>query len=244
MDIMPSYVTHGSLQGQWSRMHYAKKDCPLFYGYEPIIALMNTSAPTLIKIIQIAKEYRDLADFACCVLSDTLSEQRYRAGCITEYDREQGVRAPFVQPSILGPVPKIMYFEKTRRKDGAEGGQEGTVQGEWVASRYSWHDTPNLYLILDVKPGCSKHECARARERIMRRTSENWISQHIDSKGFLAKFCPMPKYEMVENVLSLREWRAFWVSVASNKVPYIPGLEPVGGMGYQFPSLLNGNGGA
>ena len=45
----------------------------------------------------------------------------------------------------------------------------------------------------------------------------------------------MPDYEMKHNTLNLRERRAFWVSVAFDKVPYVPGLEAVGGMGYHYP---------
>ena len=141
-----------------------------------------------------------------------------------------------------------MSFVKTQGEDGAmsaaDGVQERAGKGCWVKSSCTWDNTPNLYLVLGVQPGCTKAECERAKKQILVRTSEHWSRRHIDTKGFLAKFCPMPKYEMIANALTLPEWRAFWVSVASNKVPYIPGLEAVGGMGYHYPSLPNGEGGA
>ena len=119
-----------------------RKDCPLFYGYEPVVALMNSVASAFTKIMRIANEYREIAELACNVLGDPLSEQRYRAGCITSYDRNQGVRALFEQPSCLDTELPIMSFVKTQGEDGvmsaAEGIQERAGEGEWVTSRYSW----------------------------------------------------------------------------------------------------------
>ena len=61
-----------------------------------------------------------------------------------------------------------MFFRGTQGEDrvmsASEGIQERTNQGEWVASSYSWDDTPNLYMILNVLPGCTKPECDRARK--------------------------------------------------------------------------------
>ena len=54
----------------------------------------------------------------------------------------------------------------------------------------------------------------------------------------------MPNFEMEVHDVSMDVWRAFWVSVACDKVPYIAGLERVEGMGYQCPSLTGGEGGA
>ena len=83
-----------------------------------------------------------------------------------------------------------------------------------------------------------------AKKQIMIRTSDHWINTNIDKVGFLAKLCPMPNYGMTRNSLSIQEWRAFWVSVAWEKVPYIPGLEAVDGMGCHYPSRKDGEGGA
>ena len=66
----------------------------------------------------------------------------------------------------------------------------------------------------------------------------------MDNAGVFAGFCPMPSYEMKTNDLTLDTWRAFWVSVAWDRAPCIAGLECVGGMGYHYPSLKDGEGGA
>ena len=155
-------------------MHDMRRDCPLVYGYEPVVTLMNSVASAYTKVMQIANEYREIAELACNVLSDPLCEQRYRAGCITRYNRNQGVRAPFEQPGCLETVLPIEYFVKTQGEEGvmsaAEGVQERAGDGAWTSSRYSWDDTPNLYLILGVQPGCTARECDRAKRQIMLRT--------------------------------------------------------------------------
>ena len=160
-------------------MHDMRRDCPLFYGYEPVVTLMSSVATAHAKMMQIANEYREIAELACNVLSDPLSEARYRAGCLTNYQRNLGVRAPFEQISCLDTELYIMSFVKTQGEDramSAAGGiQERAGRGRWIKSPRTWDNTPNLYLVLNVQPGCTRAECERAKKQIMIRTSEHWI---------------------------------------------------------------------
>ena len=52
------------------------------------------------------------------MLSDPRSEERYRAGCLTNYQRDRGANAPFEQTSCLDTELSIMMFIKPRERTG------------------------------------------------------------------------------------------------------------------------------
>ena len=157
------------------------------HGYEPIVDLMSSMMSLPNKVAQIAKEYRELTEIAFQVLSKPRTEERYRAGCRTDYRRDMGNRAPFEQVSSLVTTPHIHMLCESQGEDrsmsAADDVQERAGEGLWEKSPRYWRDTPNLYHIPGVQPGCTKEECMAARRKIMVRTSDLWIGKKHRQQG-------------------------------------------------------------
>ena len=229
--VMPGVINIGAIRGLWQAMFIRGLDSPIFWGYPAVLAILRDGSLDVEQKLErfMAVQY-DLMKKAAIVLGDPISENRYRAGCETAYDRNS-VRhdVDYVSPGSVDTA-YIFYWDQFPT------GQQ--PPGEWKPFPFLWKDTPNLYQVMGVSPGCTSQEVRAARSRLLRTCHPDKLAGQLHRIGFLASLVPKPDYTMPRHEYTAQIMQCIWAYVAiAGLVPYVAGLEHIGGMGFDLPSI-------